>query len=325
MKKVRLGLVGAGWVSRQHLAVINAIDWIEAAGITSRTKAKAEQLTKEYSIPACYDNIKTLVERAKPDALMLLVSEDQMFRVAQEAMKYRLPLFLEKPAGLLPAENYKLLKTADKYSLKNMVGYNRRYYSIFHKGIKIIKDHGPLLGVSIEGHERMWRVRELAKFSQYVLDNWIFANSTHTIDLLRFFAGEPGKIKHITHRYIEKRGDQIAAIMETESGAIGQYSAHWYSPGGWRVVLYGDGVSVEFKPLEKGFWTDKNFHTREILPDEVDIKFKPGFYGQLKAFGNLVLKGKREWPGQDLEGSYKTMLLAKKLSLGGLTDRTVRI
>ena len=120
----------------------------------------------------------------------------------------------------------------------------------------------------------------------------------------------------IAHKYLETRGDQFAAVMEMASGAIGQYSAHWHSPGGWKVVLYGEGVTVEFKPLEKGFWTDKDFKTHEIAADEADLKFKPGFLRQMEAFEQLARNGRKAWPMTDLEGSYQTMLLAQKISSG---------
>ncbi len=82
------------------------------------------------------------------------------------------------------------------------------------------------------------------------------------------------------------------------------------------MVLYGDGVSVEFKPLENGVWIDKNFVQHPIEPDECDKKFKPGFYQQMIAFLNLVRGEKLAWPMLDLEGSYKTMVLAEKISQG---------
>jgi len=315
MKKIRLGLIGAGWVARQHLEVIKAIEWIEACGITSRTKTKAQALASEFSIADCADDLDDLVRKTKPDALMILVSEDQIFDVAFRAMQYKVPLFIEKPAGLSPEENLKLAECAERLSISNMVGFNRRYYSVFHKGIEIIKQKGSLLGVFVEGHERMWRVRENKKFSNHALDSWIYANSTHTIDLLRFFGGEAKSVKSIAHSLIEPKGDQLAAVMELENGAIGQYSAHWYSPGGWRVALYGDGVTAEFKPLEKGSWTGKDFKTYDIAPDEEDLKFKPGFYRQMEAFGGLVRDGVKRWPMPDLSDSYRTMLLAKEISL----------
>ena len=111
----------------------------------------------------------------------------------------------------------------------------------------------------------------------------------------------------------EKNGDQFVATVEFESGSLGTYNAYWYSPGGWSATLYGEGVTVIFKPLEESKWIDTNFTEYKIEPDELDKKYKPGFYGQLKAFCNMLNNGSLEWPGQDLAGALKTMQLAQKL------------
>ncbi len=315
MKPVRIGLIGAGWVARQHLEVIRAIEGIEAVGITSRTRFKAEALTREFGIKGCYDTVRDLVGKASVDALMVLVNPDQMFSVGIEALSYGIPVFFEKPAGLTPEENFKLVELAENKKILTMVGFNRRYYSIYHKGMDIIRQHGALLGVFVEGHERMWKVKDLGKFSPEILAHWIFANSTHTIDLLRFFGGDAKNIHSVAHTcFQEARGDQFAAVMELSSGAIGQYQAHWYSPGGWRVVLYGEGVTVEFKPLEEGRWIDRSFVIHDIEPDELDKKYKPGFYAQMSAWRDLVETGTHFWPMLDLHGAYQTMRLAEKIS-----------
>ena len=315
MNMAKLGIIGAGVMAKQHLEIISAIEGVEAVAITSRTRSKAEALASEYKIEAVFDDLASMMHGGGLDALMVLVSCEQMYTVTLEAIGYGLPLFVEKPAGLLPEENKRLADIASSRGVKTMVGFNRRYYSIFRKGVEMIQAHGPLFGVHVEGHERMWRIREGGKFSKKELNHWIFANSVHTIDLLRFFGGDIKNIHSIAHRrFGESRGDQFSAVMDFDSGAIGQYSAHWYSPGGWRAVLYGDGVTVEFKPLEKASWMGKDFVAHEIEPDEEDVRFKPGLYRQMEAFMRLVSEGVQNWPALDLEGAYKTMQLAEQIA-----------
>ena len=82
--------------------------------------------------------------------------------------------------------------------------------------------------------------------------------------------------------------------------------------------LFGEGVTVEFKPLEQGVWIDTDFNEHEIVPDDVDLNYKPGFYRQMEAFGEMVRSGTLNWPGQDLGEAYNTMCLADKISCGEL-------
>jgi len=232
------------------------------------------------------------------------------YNVTSNLIPIGLPLFLEKPPGLVPEQTKILSELAEKHGTKNMVGYNRRYYSIFHEGLKIINQNGGLLGLAVEGHERFWTISG-RNIPEEIRENWIYGNSTHTIDLLRFFGGETISINVLSKSLKEKNGDQFVASMDFESGALGTYTSHWFSPGGWNVTLYGEGVTVKIKPLEKGIWIDTDFREHKILPDEVDLQYKAGLYKQTEAFVNMIKNEKLIWPAMDLAEALKTMDLAK--------------
>ena len=313
MSELRLGIVGAGNIAKEHLKVIQTIEGLVVSGIVSRTRDKAEQLASEFGECQVYESPEDLIHKTEAQALLILVSADQIFPVVQNLCSLGVPMFLEKPPGLLPEQTRKLVECVENHGTLAMVGFNRRYYSVFHKGLELIRKHGELLGVAVEGHERFWRIKD--RVSTTIREEWIYGNSTHTIDLLRFFGGELSELHAFSSSFLEKKGDQFSVTMSFKSGALGNYLSHWYSPGGWSVRLFGEGITVEFKPLEKGTWQDTSFKTFEIEPDEVDEKFKPGFYRQIEAFSRMVRTGKLEWPALDLRGAMKTMELAEKFAM----------
>jgi len=68
-----------------------------------------------------------------------------------------------------------------------------------------------------------------------------------------------------------------------------------------------------FNPLENGKIITKD-HIKEITPSKNDIKFKPGFYLQLKYFLDHVLKNHEfPWPCSDLEDHRKSLELIEKI------------
>ena len=314
LSELRIGVIGAGHIATEHLKVLKAQNDVKLSGIVSRTRARAEALACDFCQLIVYDTLEKLVHAGRVDALLVLVSADQIYSVVKDACCFRVPLFIEKPPGLSPKETKELADLAEEHGVVNMVGFNRRYYSVFHKGLKKIRDHGALLGVGIEGHERFWKIAD--RVSPPIRDLWIYANSTHTIDLLRFFGGEPSEMHSLASSHIETGGDQFSATMRFESGALGNYSSHWYSPGGWAVRLFGEGVTVEFKPLESARWIDAEFKSYEIAPDEVDLMFKPGFVRQMEAFVQLVRGESLQWPAQNLREAAKTMDLTSRIQSG---------
>jgi len=311
MSDIKLGIIGAGYIAEKHLDVISKIRGLKVVGITSRTIIKAKKLGRKFGIKNIYLDYVSLFNKNKLDGVLILVSAEEIYPVLNKIIPYRIPFFVEKPPGLNFFEIKKLCKKVKKYKLKNMVGYNRRYYSNFKKGLKLINDKGGLLGLIVEGHERFWKITD--KISNVNRENWLYSNSSHTIDLLRFFGGEIKDCSINKFSLIEKKGDQFSLSIKFKNNIVGTYIANWYSPGGWSVKLFGHGVTVKFDPLEQGFWYDKNMNIHKITPDKKDLIYKPGFYYQMVEFRNFLDSGTLNWPGQGLQNIMNTFFLIKKI------------
>ena len=314
MSSFKLGIIGAGYIARKHLEVIKKINGLQAVSITSRTYSKAAKIAKDFNIQNVFKNINTLIKKSNPDALLILVSSENIFKITKKIIPYKIPFFVEKPPGLNFLEIKKLNFLAKKYKVINMVGFNRRFYSNFMTGINIIKKHGQLLGITIEGHEKYWITKNL--INKKNKDSWIYSNSSHVIDLFRFFAGEIINSHSFVGRFMRKNGDQFSSIIKFNNGILGNFIANWYSPSGWSVCLHGEKIMVQFKPLEKGIWIDKKFVKHIIKNNEKDKKYKPGFYNQMLAFQKMLKTKKINWPVQDLNSSLKTFSLIRSISNG---------
>lgn len=301
---IRLAIIGAGNIAKEHLNVICSIKEFKVISITSRTTQKAKILAKNYKIKKIYESIDTMLKVEKLDAVAVFVSAENMFEVLKKIIKYKITFFFEKPAALNFRQTMELHRLVKKYKVKNMVGLNRRFYSVFHKGVKFLNQKGGLKGLLVEGHERFWKIKSQNKF---VYDNWVYANSIHTLDLLRFFGGD---IKHYkSFSYNEKKFKNFTISLKFKNKMVGTYISNWHSPGGWTATLFGKLYTIVFKPLEKGYIINHRFKTKKILPNQFDLKFKPGFYNQMLYFKNLVKYGRLEFPAQSLNDLLKTIKL----------------
>ena len=313
MKKISIGIVGAGSIAETYLSIIKKTKLFEISAIASRTLSKAKNISKKYGIKNYYNSYVEMIDENYLDGIFILVSADQVYNVTKKILDFKIPVFLEKPPGLSSKETSALSHKAKKNKVLNMVCFNRRFYSNFEKGINLINSRGKLLGVSIEGHERFWKLKKFK--NKKILDSWVYANSIHTIDLLRFFGGEILKVFSVKNSLNQKNGDQFKALIKFKNKALGSYTSHWHSPGGWSVKLFGEGITVIFDPLENGYSIDEKFNKKIIKTDKDDNIFKPGFYKQIKSFRELVEKKTLTYPAQDLKSALKTMMLIKKISL----------
>ncbi len=310
MSKINLGVIGMGSIFPQYLKVLNSIKNFEIKGIVTKSNIKAKKFTKNNSI-LLYKDIESLVSDSNIHAIIVLVSPDQIFNVLKKIIPYKKVFFTEKPIGLNYRESKAIKDLIDRYKTPNIVGLNRRFYSIFHKGLKIINRYGKLQGALIEGHERFWKIEN--KKNKKIIDNWIYANSCHTVDLIRFFGGEYKELYSVKNNSFNKNPDQFSVIFKSKQNIIITYISHWYSPGGWSITLFGNGISVVFKPLENGYTINKNFKITRIKPNKNDIEFKAGLYEQMKYFEKFINTKKLIWPLQDIKENFKTVKLIKSL------------
>jgi len=311
MSKIGLGIVGLGYIFEEYLKVISSIKDFEIVGVLSKSNIKAIKISRFNNKIKAYQNIKEMMTDNKVKAVMILVNPEEVFSVLKQVIPYKKTIFTEKPVGINFEETKKLNNLFIKYNTPNMVGFNRRFYSIFEKGIKAINKHGGITSMFVEGHERFWKVNK--KRNKKLLYNWIYANSSHTIDLLRFFGGEYKEIFSFKKKIYKNNGDHFSMILKSKKNILSTYISNWYSPGGWTIKLFGNGITVVFDPLEEGYIINKKFQIKKILPNKKDIKFKPGFYKQMIAFKYLIEKNKLKWPAQDIKGAFKTVTLIKKI------------
>ncbi len=308
MSKINIGIIGAGNIAEKHLDILMKINEVNLLKIYSRTSSKARKLAKKYSINVLCKNLKEFMTNDL-DGILILVSAEEIFNITKKLLPYKIPLFIEKPLALTYSDYIKIYNKNKKYKTPNMIGFNRRFYSNFHKVLKIIKnDNDKINAINIEGHERSWLINK-----SNIKNKWFFANSVHTVDLLNFFGGKINSAKIFSKKNKNLSKNYYTGIFKFQNGIIGSYNSYWSSPGSWRVSLFTAKYSIIFSPLEHTIIVDRNFKKRNILLSKNDRNFKTGFYDQIKVFINLIKTKKLSWPGLSIESSYDTFKTLKLL------------
>lgn len=287
---LKIAVIGAGDITLPHLETLKSFQDVKVVGIANRSGKGLEELKQRFSINETFTDWRAMLAKTQPDAVFILVSSDQIYSVALECLTAGIPCFIEKPAGISLAETAGLTESAQKSGCINMVGLNRRFYSSINSAMDFINFNcGGLTGLMVEDHQPIDELKRKGKHSQKILDNWLFANGVHTIDLLRYIAGEPEDLNVLKTSVTEKNGDGFSV-----HGMFGQkivtYVSHWHSGLPQRMVLYGRSGSVVLgKNYLQGEFM-KNGSVTKVELSETDRKFKPGFYLQCSSFLNSVVE-----------------------------------
>lgn len=312
MSVINLGVIGAGAIAAQHLDVVTVLEGVTLAALSSRRLAAREGLGRQYGITRLYDSHLSLLDEPL-DGVLVLVAPAAIADVTKECLERGIPTFLEKPPGLTWRQAESLAKLADRNRVRTQVGLNRRFYSVVKAARAAIEASGRFFGITVDAPENLSKAKAAGR-SNEILRHWVVANSLHAIDLLRHIGGQI-RIRHRSRGAdLDSAETSLGALVEFDSGAIGQYTAHWGAPGGWSASLYGRGVQVVLSPFERGVLKHDDGREETLEPDLVDTQFKPGFYRQLEAFVSMLRSGSAGPPAADLADAARSVELAEWLA-----------
>lgn len=306
---IDVALVGIGPMAIQHVQAIAAVDGLRIASCASRDRGRAEAFAAEHGIARARTPDEVLAS-PEADALWLCVSADAMAEITCTFAALGLPMFLEKPVGLDTAETEAV---RDRVTVPHMVGLNRRFYEVIRRGHDLVEAAGGLRGIEVHMPEDVAAVP--TKHGARTRRQWQFANSVHLVDLFRFLGGEPADV--ITMNEVRDDADRsYNALIRFESGAHGIYNGQWYAPGGWRVALYADDLSIVYQPIETGEVRRRGAPPEPLRAEGPDTRLKAGLWAQAEAFRDLIASGRTPEGAADLADYTRSVALVDRLTAG---------
>ena len=218
----RVAFVGAGNIAQEHLLAFADMEHVILSGIFSRTRTRAETLAKKFHISGVYDSLDALYEGTHAALVVITVFETAMLSVSCEAFDYPWTVLLEKPPGYNRLQAQEILERAHKKNRRVFVALNRRFLSSTQAAIKDLNKNPHVRYIHVIDQQDQTQAK-LQGQPDIVVQNYMYANSIHLVDYLRFFGrGSIELIQPILPWDPEKPGIVLAKILFS-SGDIGIY------------------------------------------------------------------------------------------------------
>lgn len=136
--KVRVGLVGAGYVAAHHLRALNALSFVEVVGICDRDRSRAEALAKKFRVGAVYTDMASMAG-AKPDVIHILTPPAFHCPLALAAMDLGCHVFVEKPMAESVEECDRMIAHAREKGVVLSVDHSDRFDPVVLKAITVAR------------------------------------------------------------------------------------------------------------------------------------------------------------------------------------------
>lgn len=220
---VRVGVIGCGGVgSVHHWPSWNQLPNMCVTAVADVRTDLAQSAARAFGARA-YPSYSALIEDAKIDALFIFLPPFAHGEPELLAVERGLPFFVEKPVALSLTAARQVVAALHSKPLITSVGYHWRY----DRAVEIAKT---TLG---ERKVALIQAFWMGSAARRALPAWwrdkslsggqIIEQSTHMVDLLRYFAGEVSTVYcQQVHRLVEASvPDACATIVQFASGALG--------------------------------------------------------------------------------------------------------
>jgi predicted dehydrogenase len=223
MKKLRLGVVGAGYIGELHAGKYSAMGDVDLVGIADINFERAQEMARKYNTNA-YDSYSGLVPHV--DGLSLTVPTISHFDLGNDILNHGIHLLIEKPITLKPEHADTLIETAKKNHAVLQVGHIERFNPAVIKMESFISR--PAL---IESH-RLSAFTKRGTDVDIVLDLMI-----HDLDIiLHIVRSEIKEIDATGMSVISDKIDVASARIAFFGGAVANLTASRVSSESHRVI-----------------------------------------------------------------------------------------
>ena len=242
MDKVKMGLIGLGYIGKTHLRNCLKLKSAKLVAVSDISK-KALNLAKRMGVKKTFRNYQQLLNDNSIEAVIIALPTHLHAPCVKEAAKAGKDMFLEKPLARDVTEGKEILSTARKNGIKLMVGYPFRFSSPF-QALKEKIESGELGEIQIAYATNIgsgpFFHRAESNIPRPVPSWWFKKELTgggalmdlgcHMINLVRWYFGEVSNVKsYMGYRFNLDFEDHATCILRFQSGQIAIVNAGWFS------------------------------------------------------------------------------------------------
>ena len=287
MEKIRVGVVGVGYLGQYHAEKYSKLSEVEIVGVVDIDHARALEVAKRYTTKAFFHH-SDLFEDVH--AVSIAVPTTLHYRVASDFLDNGIDILLEKPIATTVEEADDLIEIAEKRNLIFQVGHLERYNS----AIVAIQDvlSNPMF---IESH-RLSSFTERSADIDVVLDLMI-----HDIDIiLNLVNSGIERIDAVGIPVISSKVDIANARITFANGCIANITASRISDKTMRKIriFQPDAyVSIDFASKKVGLYSriendEESGGLSKIAVNDVKINESDSLEEEIKSFVNSVITRK---------------------------------
>ena len=322
MGKVRIGIVGTGYIGNVHGRIHSRDERTEISALFDIVPEKAEQTARSIGGKVCKSREELM---AHCDAVLVCSPNKTHKEIAVNAIAEGKHVFCEKPFSIGIDNARELLRAAIASKGVFQVGHNRRFAPVYAKLKELLEDDA-----AHSAHIKMNRgeLKNPAWTGDVdVTGGFLYETTIHLFDMLRFQFGEIEELVAYGSQHEYPELDEFSLIFKFKSGFHCTFAsssdASWHFPFE-RIEVFCHHrtiVTEEMECLLDSRGMDANFATQSWHMTEKEERW--GYVQEDRAFIDAILN-KKQPPVTAFDG-FKSVELVESVYDAVRTGQRIKL
>ncbi|HZG76577.1 MAG TPA: Gfo/Idh/MocA family oxidoreductase [Paenibacillus sp.] len=319
-KDVRVCIIGAGRLSSKRIYPYIGMAGGQLVGACDLDAEKAETNTQRFGGRA-YTNHVEMLEKERPDAVMICIGPQQHYELAIDVMRRGYPVYTEKPPAPTAAMALEMARTSRETGMLCSIAFKKRYATANNRAKDWISKFAP---------EDLYSISADYASAQYPNDSlqtdFLHDFTIHMIDLVGYLFGDVDEAFSFA-----KGKDAYAVSLKFRCGAVGSLNLNC----GRSFGLPTEEVEITIRG--GNFMTLHNSSSWRIAEGEKAVEWREpptfisagdsgndtGHLAEIVDFFEAVKTGRTT--RSDIFESYKSIVLYEAIRDSAASGRIVRV
>ncbi|MBP1947892.1 inositol 2-dehydrogenase [Virgibacillus litoralis] len=332
MKKLKIGIIGAGRIGQLHARNAINSNRVELIAISDIYIENLEGTTLAHEVPIITTNSEGIFADPEIDAVFICSSTDTHVDFIKKAANAGKHIFCEKPISMNIQETHSALEVVKKAGVKFQIGFNRRYDKHFRKAYESVRAGkvGTPHIIKITSRDP-----EAPPESYIKKSGGMFMDMTiHDFDMIRYLSGQEVeeisvKAANLIDDSFLRNDDVDTAIITVtfEDGSLGVIDNSRQAVYGYdqRIEVFGNKGLVT---VENEKQTNIQISTKEQVASELPKyffleRYMDAYVDEVNEFASSILDNTELLCGADDGLKAEALALAAKISAN--ENRTVKL
>ena len=283
MNKIKVGIIGTGFIGPAHVEAMRRLGFIDVAALSDIDASAARSKADALHIPASFGDYREMLQIPDIQAVHICAPNSFHFEMAKNALLAGKHVLCEKPLTMKSGEAKELIELARAKKRANAVHFNVRFYPIIHQARAMIQSG---------------ELGEIFAVNGSYQQDWLFKKTDYSWRLEPEFSGESRAIADIGSHWMDAAEFMTGIKI---SGVCADFATFYPV----RKKPLRPVETYTGKMLSPSDYQDVPIHTEDYA--SVLLHFESGAHGSLTV--NQVAAGRKNRIWFEIYGSKKAIAI----------------